>query len=97
MGFYYNPGTQPPDDEDKPATMKETAQIIWVVFRTLAMPLGIILGGILYLLMVFYLFTISGWLGLAGILLVVAAIVALGVWEKTHPPSLEELHKHQRP
>lgn len=95
MGFYYNPNT-PPEDDDRPASMKEVVQVIWVVFRALALPLALIFGGLGYLLLVFYLFTVSPWLGLIGILGVVGAIAALGVWEKMHPPSLEELHDRQR-
>lgn len=95
MGFYYNPGT-PPEDEEKQASMRETVQIIWAVFKAIAVPLGFIFGGLGYLLLVFFLFSVATWAGLAAIGVAVGALVALGVWEKLHPPDIEELHKYQR-
>ncbi len=85
MGFYYSSG-QPPEEE--PGGFKETLLIIFVVFRTLAVPLGLLFGGVAAFLFEFWLFTISPLLGLSGIALVVAAVVARGVWEAKHPPDL---------
>lgn len=86
MGFYYNSG-QPPED-DKSGGWKEIFQIIWVVFQVLALPLGILLGGVIYLVFVFWMFSLSGWAGLGSILIVVLAVAARGVWEAKHPPEL---------
>lgn len=88
MGFYYGSGT-PPDDGNRPGGFKEAMLITWVVFRTLALPLGILFGGIAYLLLLFYLFTWHPLAGLAGMLVVVAAVAARGVWEWKHPPVIE--------
>jgi hypothetical protein len=85
MGFYYG-SNQPPEDE--PGGFKETVLIILVVFRTLALPLALLFGGIAALVLEFWLFTITPWAGLAGIVVVVAALVARGVWEAKHPPDL---------
>jgi hypothetical protein len=87
MGFYYGSGAPPPDD-DKPGGLKEALVLTWIVFRVLALPLGIILGGVLYLFLLFFLFSIHPLLGLAGILVVVGAVVARGIWESKHPPEL---------
>ncbi len=86
MGFYYNSG-QPPED-DKSGSWKEIFQIILVVFQVMALPLGILLGGVIYLVFVFWMFSLSGWAGLGAILVVVLAVAARGIWEAKHPPEL---------
>lgn len=86
VGFYYNSG-QPPED-DKSGSWKEIFQIVFVVFQVLAMPLAILLAGVLYLAFIFWMFSISGWLGLGSLLVIVLAVVARGVWEAKHPPEL---------
>lgn len=86
VGFYYSSG-QPPE-EDKSGSWKEIFQIILVVFQVLAVPLAILMAGILYLVFVFWMFSISGWLGVGSLLLIVLAVVARGVWEAKHPPEL---------
>lgn len=88
MGFYYG-SSQPPPPDDKPAGFKETLQIIWAVFSLLALPLGVLLGGVLYLFFLFYLFSLHPLAGLGGILLIVAAVAARGIWEWKHPPELK--------
>lgn len=86
MGFYYGPST-PPDD-DKPSGFKEVLSITWAVFRVLALPLGLLFGAIAGLLLLFWVFTISALLGLAGLGAIVLALVARGVWEAKHPPEI---------
>jgi hypothetical protein len=86
MGFYYGSNSPPP--EDKPGGWKETFLIIWAVFQVLALPLGILLGGLLGLFLLFWLFTISAWLGLGLIGLGLLALVVLGVWEARNPPEI---------
>lgn len=88
MGFYYG-SSRPPDDGDRPGGLKEAMLITWIVFRTLALPLGVLFGGIAYLLLLFYLFTWHPLAGLAGILVVVAAVAARAAWEWKHPPAIE--------
>ncbi len=87
MGFYYGSG-EPPKDE-KPGGFKETVLIIWAVFSVLALPLGIILGVITGLAVLFFLFTLHALAGLAAVLVIVAAVAARGVWEAKHPPELQ--------
>lgn len=87
MSFYYG-SSQPPDD-DKPGGFKEAMVITLAVFRVLAIPLALLFGGVFYLVLLFYLFSLHPLAGLAGILLVVGALVARGVWEAKHPPALE--------
>ena len=86
MGFYYGP-SQPPD-EDGEGGFKETLLIVWAVFRVLAIPLGVIMGSVVGIVVVIWLFTLSVFAGLAAIALVAGAIVARGVWEAKHPPDL---------
>jgi hypothetical protein len=86
MGFYYNAGNQPPED-DKPG-FRETLAIIWVVFRVLAVPLGVIIGVLLGLVLLFWLFTVNTLLGFGLIALGIAALIARGIWEARHPPDL---------
>jgi hypothetical protein len=88
MGFYYGSGSPPPDG-DKPGGFKEAMLITWIVFRVLAVPLAILFGGIAFLVVLFYLFTWHPLAGLAGILLIVAAVGARAAWEWRHPPHLE--------
>jgi len=86
VGFYY--GSSKPPKEDEPGGFKETLLIIWVVFQALALPLGILFGGIAYLVLLFVLFATNPFLGLGGILLLVGALVARGIWEAKHPPDI---------
>jgi hypothetical protein len=87
MGFYYGSGAPPPPKDE--GTFKEALLLTLIVFRTLALPLGILFGGIGYLVLVFYLFGLSPFAGLAAILVVVGAIAARGIWEAKHPPKVE--------
>lgn len=86
MGFYYG-SSQPPDDEP-PGGFKETVAIILAVFQVLAVPLGILFGGLFGLAGLFYLFSVSKLAGLAVLALIVIGLVARGVWEARHPPDL---------
>ncbi len=88
MGFYYGSNAPPP--KDKSGGFKEVLLITWVVFRTLAMPLGILLGGMMYLFLIFFLFTVHPLAGLASILVIFAAVAVRAFWEWRHPPRLGE-------
>jgi hypothetical protein len=87
MGFYYGKDT-PPQDEPPPGSWRETLAIIWVVFKVLALPLGLLFGFVFALILVFWLFMLSVWLGLGALVAVAAALVGRGVWEAKHPPDL---------
>ena len=87
MSFYY--GSSEPPPEDKSGGFKEAMLITLAVFRALAIPLAVIFGGMLGLVLLFWLFTLSGWAGLAAILAIVLALAGYGVWEYRHPPELE--------
>ena len=86
MGFYYNSGAPP--EKQKSGGLKEVLLITWVVFKTLALPLGVLFGGVALLLTLFFLFTFNPLAGLGGILLIIGAILARGVWEWRHPPDI---------
>lgn len=87
MGFYY--GSSEPPPEDKSGGFKEAMLITLAVFRALALPLAVIFGGMVGLVVLFWLFTLNGWAGLAAILAIVLALAAYGFWEYKHPPELE--------
>ena len=84
MGFYYNSGQDPEED----GGWRETIAIILVVFRILAKPLGFLLGAILALVVIIWLFSLTPILGLGAIGAVIVALVLRGVWEAKHPPEL---------
>lgn len=86
MGFYYG-SSKPPDDEP-PGGFRETLAIILAVFRVLAVPLGILFGGLFGLAALFYLFAFNKWAGLAVLALIIIALVVRGIWEARHPPEL---------
>jgi hypothetical protein len=88
MGFYYG-SSEPPPDGDKPGGFKDAMLITVAVFRALALPLGVIFGGMIGLVFLFWLFTLSAWAGLAALLAIVLALAAFGFWEYRHPPEIE--------
>jgi hypothetical protein len=87
VGYYYGPGTPPPND-GKPDGFRETVTIILVVFKLLALPVGALMGMLLALVLLFYAFAFSPFLGFGLIGMGVAALVARGIWEAKHPPEL---------
>ena len=87
MGFYYGSG-EPPKEDPPPGSWRETLSIVIAVFKTLALPLGILFAAIFGLLFLLFAFSVSPWFGLALIALGVGALVARGVWEAKHPPDL---------
>jgi hypothetical protein len=89
MGFYYG-SSEPPQEPG--SSWREVLIIIFEVFRTLALPLGMIFGVMAGLVFIFYLFVaVHPLAGLAVILLIVAAIAGYGLWERYHPPSPEDI------
>jgi hypothetical protein len=87
MGFYYNSGSPPPKD-DKSGGFRETLVIMWVVFRVLAMPVGVLLGIVVGFFALFWLFTVTPYLGVTVLGLGVVGLVARGIWEAKHPPEI---------
>jgi hypothetical protein len=86
MAFYY--GSNEPPDDQPPGSWRETISIIIAVFKTLALPLGLLFGAIFGLMLLIWSFTLSPLLGLSLLGLLVAALVGYGVWEAKHPPEL---------
>ncbi len=85
MGFYYGGGKEPP-----PGSWRETFSIIWIVFRTLALPLAVIFGSVAALFLLIWLFTIHPLAGGAFILAGLLALAAFAWWEWRHPPRLDD-------
>jgi hypothetical protein len=88
VGFYHG-SSQPPPDGEK-GSLKEALLITFAVFRILAVPLAVLLGGGAYIVLVFYLFSVNALAGYAGIGAVLLAVFVVWAWEKTHPPALKE-------
>lgn len=87
MGFYYNPNSPPPDD-DPPGTLKEAAIITWVVFRALALPLALLIGAVIGIFALFWLFFVQPLIVVGLVVVAVIALVVRGIWEARHPPRL---------
>ncbi len=87
MGFYNGKDQQPRDPEETPS-LREALVITWVVFTVLAKPLGVLLGGVAYLVLVFVLFGIHPVAGGIALALPFVALAARGVWEWRNPPEL---------
>ncbi len=87
MGFYYGQG-KPPDDEPPAGSWRETVTIILIVFKALALPLGVLFGALLGLVLVFWLFLVSAWLGFGVIVLGIAAVVVRNYWQSRNPPDI---------
>jgi hypothetical protein len=87
VGFYYG-SSKPPEDEPGTGGFRDVVAITWAVFRVLSIPVGILLGTIFYLVLVFWLFSIHPLAGLAAILAALGAFGARAVWEAKHPPDL---------
>lgn len=84
MGFYY--GSNEPPEDKPPGGFKETVSIIFAVFRVLAVPVGIMFGGILALVALLYIFAFSKLAGFVILGVIVVALLARAVWEAKHPP-----------
>ena len=88
MGFYYGSSTPPPDDDK--ASLKDVIVLSLAVFRMLALPLGIMMAGGAYIVFVFFMFSMSPFAGYASLALIGVVVGSIYIWEKTHPPTLEE-------
>lgn len=87
MGFYYGSSTPPP--EEKGGSAKELVLMILAVFRVLAVPLAIIIGGMAGLVSLFFVFAWSAVAGFAVLGLIVLAVAGYAAWEWRHPPQLK--------
>lgn len=84
MGFYYGPST--PEPEKEPGGCMEALILTRAAFAALALPVGILLGAILGLVLLVYLFSLHWLLGLAFLGLVVAGIAWYARWERRKFP-----------
>ncbi len=80
MGFYHGSSQTPPEKE--PGGCMEVLIISRAVFGILALPLGIILGAILGLVLLFWLFSVHVLLGLLGIAFLAAGVAWYARWER---------------
>jgi hypothetical protein len=88
VGFYYGPDTPPPEKE-RFAGLKEVWAVTIAVFSVLAVPLGLLFGGIGWLVLTFYLFSIHWSLGLLSLLLLALAVAAFAYYDRHRPTKIE--------
>jgi hypothetical protein len=81
MGFYYG-SSQPPPPEKEPGGCMETLIISRAVFGILAVPLGIIVGAILGLVLLLWLFSVHVLLGFVGLALIGGGVALYARWER---------------
>ena len=86
MGFYYGSGSpQPPDEDDEKFHFREALALIFAMFKVLAIPFGIIFGGIVVLFALFWLFTVNVLLGYAVMGTGLGLLIARAIWTSKHP------------
>jgi hypothetical protein len=88
MAFYYGSGDSNNPKDEPPGGFRETIALIWVVFRVLALPVGALLGVVFAFVLLFWLFSVTPYLGLSAVALLVGALLARGIWEAKHPPEI---------
>ncbi|HZQ36566.1 MAG TPA: hypothetical protein VFD32_11575 [Dehalococcoidia bacterium] len=81
MGFYYGPGQQP-KQEKEPGGCLEVLVISRAVFGILAVPLAVLIGVLVAIVAVLWLFSVFWLLGLLGIAAIVGAIALYARWER---------------
>ena len=87
MGFYYGSSSPPPEEEK--GSFKDAMLVTLAIFKLLAVPLGVMAGGVAAIVGLFFLFALSPLAGFAAIAVAVAAVGGFAVWEWRHPPRLE--------
>ena len=80
MGFYY--GQSQPPEEKEPGGCRDVFVLTRVVFGVLLLPLAVMLGVILGLILVIYLWSISALLGVLAIAVVAIGIGLYARWER---------------
>jgi hypothetical protein len=84
MGFYYGPSK--PEPEKEPGGCMEALILTRAAFAALALPVGILLGAILGLVLLVYLFSVHWLLGLAFLGVLGAGIAWYSRWERRRFP-----------
>jgi hypothetical protein len=82
MGFYY--GRSEPPQEEEPHGCLDVLLLTRAVFGVLLVPLGILVGTLVGIGVIIFLFSRSWVLGVAGLVLVAAAVYAYARWERHH-------------
>lgn len=90
MGFYYGPGSPPPDEEDEKVRFRDAISLVFAMFRVLAVPFAIIFGGMLILLALFWLFAIHILLGYAAMAIGLGALIGRAIWDSRRPKADEK-------
>lgn len=83
MGFYYGSGTPPPEDEDK-VRFREVISLVFAMFKVLSVPFAIIMGGLLVVLTLFWLFTVDIVLGYAVMGIGIGGLIIRAIWDSKH-------------
>jgi hypothetical protein len=91
MSFYYGPSSPPPDDEDdEKFRFRDAAGLVFALFKVLVVPFTIILGGLIVLGTLFWLFTVNLALGYVVLAVGLSALIARAVWDSKHPKAKKE-------
>lgn len=77
MGYY----NQTPRDPE-PQGCKDALVLTRAVFGILLWPLLFLFGALVGVGVIFYCFSLNGWLGLLALILIGAGLVALGRWQQ---------------
>jgi len=82
MGFYY--GQSEPPQEKEPGGCRDVFILTRAVFGVLLWPMVILIGAVLGLVYVIYLFSVFWLLGLAALVLLAVAVFFYARWEQGH-------------
>jgi 1,4-dihydroxy-2-naphthoate octaprenyltransferase len=82
MGYYQRPSDPPPGEE--PSGCRDVFLLTRAAFGVLLLPVGILLGAILALVLILFLFSKAWWLGLLGLIAIAVGIYLYARWEQHH-------------
>jgi hypothetical protein len=85
MGFYYGPSSNP-EPEKEPGGCMEALVLTRAAFAALALPVGILLGVIAGIVLIFVLFSVHWILGLLALGAIAAGIAWYARWERHRFP-----------
>lgn len=83
MGFYQGP-SRPPPEEEEPRGCRDVLVLTRAAFGVLLIPLGVLVGAILAIVLLIYLFSRFWLLGVAGLALIGLGIYLYARWERRH-------------
>jgi hypothetical protein len=82
IGYYQHRADPPPGEE--PSGCRDVFLLTRAAFGVLLLPIGILLGAILALAFIVFLFNHAWWLGVLGLIAVAGGIYLYARWEQNH-------------